>query len=174
MLAGIIVIILEGSYKESRGLAARHEDALGKLRTAHQVQLNEALTAAASAHADSRPDPADWDTRCDFTPPGTLMFTLRHRLNNLGAVFAFSDFRCAVSNPEGVLAEATDQNVWVTRTVITARYAPAFFPGASPVRNGIYRYAWDGMDAKGTWHRIAEGTYEVAGAPAPEVGQATP
>jgi hypothetical protein len=29
------------------------------------------------------------------------------------------------------------------------------------VRSGVYRFVWEGQDAKGVWHKITEVRYEV-------------
>ncbi len=99
-------------------------------------------------------DPADWEATCNETPDHSLVFLLRHRVDNPGAILAFSVFRCIVTDSGGVTTTATG-------TQLFYQYHPAFFPGRPPVRSGLYRFAWEGLDDKGAWRRITEGEYEV-------------
>jgi len=167
-------VILGGSYQESRALERDREGKLtalrndhraevAELRAEHQAAMNAALTAAVAAQAggSASPDPADWNAYVDYYPPGTLMFNLRHRLGNLEAVFALSAVQCAVTDPDGVRTEAEDRNIGNMKGLLTVRYTPSNFPGASPVRSGTYRFVWTGQDAKGIWHEITRGSYEV-------------
>jgi cell division protein FtsL len=181
VLAAVIVVIVGGSYRESRTLEKNHKDEqsalrdahraeLARLQAEHQTELNAALTAAVAARAGGSvsPDPADWNAYCDYYPPAILTFNLRHRLNNAGAVQAFSEFRCAVTDPGGVQTEAPDRSINLSPRGwwLSAHYNPAAFPGAPPVRSGTYHFIWTGQDAKGIWHEITRGTYEVVGSAA--------
>ena len=40
-------------------------------------------------------------------------------------------------------------------------YTPYYFKGAPLPIDGTYRLVWDGLDSKGTWHRIKAGTVEI-------------
>jgi hypothetical protein len=42
------------------------------------------------------------------------------------------------------------------------------------VRNGIYRFTWHGLDRKGNWQKIKEGTFEVTGVPDEDAQADTP
>lgn len=141
-------------------LRGEHEVALTAQRNEHQAAMNAALTAAVASRADGtgRPDAADWNAYCD-SAPGTLIFNLRHRFENRAAIMAFSQLRCTVTDPAGVRTEAVGTGLFV-------QYLPYYFPDAPPVRDGTYAFAWDGLDAKGRWQRIKEGTCEVTGSPA--------
>jgi hypothetical protein len=178
LLLAVVVVILAGSYQESLHLEQQNENEMATLRgqyesmlaaqrDEHQSAMNAALTAAVAARADGtvKPDPADWNAHGDYYPPSSLMFTLRHRLDNLAAVFAFSAVQCAVTDPDGVRTEAEDRNISNMRGRLMVQYIPSFFPGAPPVRDGTYRFVWTGQDAKGIWHEITRGSYEV---PLPE------
>jgi hypothetical protein len=113
--------------------------------------------AAARIQAPSPVDPAQWVASCDESDDHTtLMFNIRHRFGNPGAIRAFSEFRCGVTDPGGVRTESVGQTLF-------RQYRAAFFPGAPPVRDGKYNFTWEGRDAKGAWQRLAEGTHDVAG-----------
>lgn len=106
-----------------------------------------------------QPDPADWVVSCDESPDHTtLVFNLRHRFDNPGAIHTFSEFKCGVTDPNGVHTESVGHSLF-------RQYHPAFFPAAPPIRNGKYRFIWAGRDAKGAWQQLAEGAYEVIGLP---------
>jgi len=158
LLAGVIVLILVGSYRESVSLAEKHEKELGRLRAEHQAELNKALVAALPA-GGAAVSPDDWDAYCDFSPPDSLMFNLRHRYDNPAARLEFSELRCEVTDPSRVRTVATG-------TAIYYQYHPYYFPGAPPVRNGTYRFTWHGLDRKGNWQKIKDGSCEVTGATA--------
>jgi hypothetical protein len=102
----------------------------------------------------AEPDPADWIAGCDETEDHLLLFTLRHRFENPGAIMALGEKRCTVTDPAGVTTAATG-------TQLFYQYVPHFFPGAPHVRSGVYRFTWEGRDAKGAWHEITRGSYEV-------------
>jgi hypothetical protein len=170
LLLPVIVLadVLQGAYREDQRRELEHEADLAKLRAEHQAELTRALAAASRAAEIGRVDPADWVTYGEYAPPDTLMFILRHQHDNSGAVLAFSGFRCAVTDPGGIRTEAADRNISIMHPMIVARYHPAFFPAAPRMRNGTYRFIWEGLDNKGIWHRIKQSTYEVTGVPAQE------
>jgi hypothetical protein len=100
-------------------------------------------------------DPADWIATYDETEDHrNLLFMLRHRFDNLGAIRAFSESRCTVTDPGGVTTTATG-------TQLIYQYIPYYFPGAPPVRSGTYRFAWEGRDAKGPWREITQGSHQI-------------
>jgi hypothetical protein len=107
----------------------------------------------------STPDPAEWIAECDESEDHHLLFKLRHRFENPGAIMALGEKRCTVTDPGGIRTE------WTGRAFVVS-YHQATFSGAPPVRNGRYRFTWEGRDAKGAWHWIAMGTYGVTGLPA--------
>jgi hypothetical protein len=167
ILVGVVVVMAEGSYLEWQDARSALEGMRRERDEALEGAQRAALTAAVAAQAGGtlRPDPVDWNAYCDYFPPGYLAFNLRHRLDNLAAVFAFSAVQCAVTDPDGVRTEAEDRNINNMRALFMVQYTPSNFPGAPPVQSGTYRFVWTGQDAKGTWHEITRGSYEV---PLPE------
>jgi hypothetical protein len=111
--------------------------------------------AVAGRPATPQIDPADWVATCEESDDHrALAFILRHRVDNQGAIRAFSAFRCTVTDPGGVTAVATG-------TALFYQYVPQYFPKAPPVRPGLYHFSWEGQDAKGAWHEITQGTCDI-------------
>jgi hypothetical protein len=170
VLLVLLAVLTEGSYRMARNRETEYGKRLAELegeRDAKATELEDARRVAIAAQAGGSvsPEPADWNAYCDYFPPGFLMFNLRHRLDNLAAVFAFSAVQCAVTDPDGVPAEAEDRNISNMKGRLMVQYTPSNFPGAPPVRSGTYRFVWTGQNAKGIWHEITRGSYEV---PLPE------
>ena len=111
-------------------------------------------TPAAGLPPASEPDPADWIAGWDETEDHNLVFTLRHRFDNLAAIMAFGAYRCTVTDPGGVTTTASGAGR-------IYQYHPYSFPGAPPVRSGTYRFVWEGQDGKGVWYEIVRGTHDV-------------
>jgi hypothetical protein len=95
--------------------------------------------------------------------PEVLSFFLHHRQNNVRAVVTFDDFRCTVTDPAGVRADATGQGLEVAGSSVTAQYRPNYFRGAPLVRNGSYAYT------EGPWTRTVSGTV-LCGGPTKSAG----
>src|SRR4029077_2353846 len=79
---------------------------------------------------------------------------LEPRFGNRAALMAFVKLRCAVTDPDKVRTE-------VVGTARVVQY-PAAVQEAPPVQDGEYGYSWDGLDSKGNWQNIKDGTHQVS------------
>jgi hypothetical protein len=106
--------------------------------------------------------PAEWKATCDesgeFPDTKALMFGIWHRFDNRGALMAFGDLRCMVTDPDGITTSATG-------TANYYQYIEYFFKGVPPVRPGLYRFSWEGRKSNGEWAVIASGEHEVQSPP---------
>ena len=112
-----------------------------------------------SAAAPAAINQTEWIATCDDSgefPNEAMIFNLRHRFQNMGARQAFGLFRCMVTDPDGIAVEATG-----TRSYY--QYVDPIFPGARPVRPGLYRFGWQGQKSNGEWVNITSGEHEVKG-----------
>jgi hypothetical protein len=100
-------------------------------------------------------DSAEWIATCDESggENNTLVFNLRHRFNP-AEILNFGELRCTVTDPDQIETTATDR-------AQPYLYIDSYFPGAPPVRPGLYRFMWQGRNSKGAWVDIKSGEYLV-------------
>jgi hypothetical protein len=119
----------------------------------------------AAGRTDTRPsgpDESEWIGWCSASADHrTLRFTLRRRFGNPAARAAFGPLRCTVTEPDGV-------TTWATEVKFCFAY-PRDFAGAPQLRPGWYRFAWEGLSARGVWLPVTSGVYH-ARMPAPDGG----
>ena len=141
---------LENKRTELADQQARHQRALEAQREGYEKRLAEAAVLAAI-------NPSEWIATCDESgefPIKALVFNLRHRFENMGARQAFGLLRCIVTDPDGIRTEATGMARFY-------QYVDPIFPGAPPVRPGLYRFSWQGQKSNGEWIDITSGEHEI-------------
>jgi hypothetical protein len=104
-------------------------------------------------------DSAEWIATCDESggENNTLVFNLRHRFNP-AEILNFGELRCTVTDPDQIETTATNR-------AQPYLYIDSYFPGAPPVRPGLYRFRWQGRNSKGAWVDITSGEHEVKAPP---------
>jgi hypothetical protein len=116
------------------------------------------LPAAAQQSALSPVNRAEWEATCEesgeFPDTKALVFGLKHLPDNPNAMQNLATLRCTVTDPDGRRTEA--ENIG-----FHCRYTPDNFPGAPPVRPGLYRSKWQAKVRGGDWENIADGEHMV-------------
>lgn len=124
------------------------------------LRRERALPSAAPQAALPAVNPAEWEALChqsgEFPGSKALVFELKHRFDHIGAYRTFGAFRCTVTDPDQITTAATG-------TARVCQYVPYYFPGAPPVRPGLYRSRWEGQLQTGAWGEIASGEHVISG-----------
>jgi len=171
----ILVVIVDGSYREFRSVEERHRSELDAQRDQHETELaalrteHQDVIASLSAPviADPAPDP-NWVARCDDTSPDVLLFILDHK-EDATATASFRYLRCEVTAPNDEPRRAEGQGIRQAGSLRIADYPASFFPGAGshapPARNGFWDFQWSGLK-DGEWRPLTGDIHDVTGRPA--------
>lgn len=149
----LFVVAVEGTYREGRRHETDHAEQIAGMKRELEAL---ATTPAQETPAPADVDPAEWEPVCNEsgTDRKDLTFGLNHRFDHPAAFLAFNALRCTVTDPDQITTSATGRGRYY-------QYTQAFFEGAPPVRPGLYRFTWEGRNAKGAWVTITRGEHTV-------------
>lgn len=162
-LALMLVVIIEGSYREFRSIEKRHRDEVATLRGEHQAAL------AAAQEATAVPEPEGWAAICEVTGEGLLMFKLHSTLTTpspVMRVLGLGTLKCRVRDPNGAYRESQAIRIaqgWATVEYTDLNFVDMLGPGVA----GRYEFTFyeQQSDAAGSWLLLKSSSYDAATAP---------